>query len=1303
MRRGTKVGQAYVEITADGSGINEEIVNEVDAAGKDIDKKGDEHGESYGEHFGDSLRVKFSHTASEAGEELNRRLSDAGDDGGKDYGNNFEKSLRKMAKRIGKSIGAELSGTMVDELELRFSRMLQTFETHLKSVSGNGSGGGRIPTSAGNQSPMSPQTLHKWYDFYALFESSRTKLHEDSNKTIEADDRNLLKSQQSIYDSILKMEDQKAAFISKFEAARTKLHEQNNATIFKDDQDLVKRQESLFSKLAKESEKRDADMWKVRRATATAHAKFLSDLDKKRVDEQGNTITRALSKVGNGRDNFDLGALFGAGSRNNALHLFGKALGGIGDLVQNIVKKASAMFSAFTKGFSQAEEGASFLQKAMAGLAEAGIGAGSGAIKTGATAAEGGPVGIIALGAAIVALTLASVVLVSVLNALLAIVVALAATIVSALVAAVAVAGAGFLALGAAVGLTTLAFMSMTDAQQHMLSKAFRPLHQEAIGLGQVMIKQMVPAFAEWSKNLQIALAYAAPLAQVMGGALARAGTLLTQSLSGPGVRQFLDALAVNLPGIVKNLSHAFGRFLNGVLSIFAVILPVVKQFSAYLSDVALTFQRWASSAKGQNAISDFIDRAVTSLKALWNFTKAVGSLIATVFFGAAAQGAGNSIFDSMTNAVRKFTTYLSQDNRMQKWFDTGVQFATALGKIILSIIKIVQSMNSSGVIGAIAQFATGFAALVNYSGQFLQILKLVVGAFGSFASTVGDTAGALLSAVGGLTSAFLSLPGTILSSIPALNALADKAGNILTALHALPGALEAMAGIGTGGGSGGATNGVHGGINGGTSGQGSVGTGGSVQDNAFQNNLDNIIHDLTHAGDVALNNTSTGSGGYNAPGVKAPWKNPYVAFANSLIKDGPKISAQIRNALLTLNKQISAAIRSASTSTDAGSVHSSLVTLAESITTSAKETVNTAQSALNSAAQSLAGATTKSAALKALKDVKQAQADLAKALKNQKNLQGVAKRIKAQGVVTDKNVDKLLKGLTVQNATLADFAKARGILANKIAKANDKLKAAIALRDDFKNAVSDSIKDFGSLLTAQAQTIDGIEQALTHSDITGNLRDRLAQIRKFQADLKILLALGLSNAAYKQIVEAGVETGSQFAEALISGGAGAIGQTNDLVSQINTTADAIGLAASDRMYQAGVSAAQGLVDGLNSLSAQLDSAAVKLGTTIANSLKRALGIKSPSRVLRDMMDYVGDGAVQGLDRQHVKVGNAAARLAGQIAVSPEVAAYASKRGDSATVSGNGDPRFRDLIVNTPTEDPEAVAHEVLNEVVGRL
>ena len=1187
MNRGTRIANAYIGITADGSGINEEIVDSVDDAGKDIDKKGDEHGESYGVHFGETMRDTLNKAGDKAGVELNKRMSASGDDAGRDYGNNFEKSLRRMANRIGGRVGDRIGEAMSERLESSFSELIDVFEARLSTL-----------------------------------------------------------------------------------------------------------------------------------------------------NVSGNRGTRSTGGTDNDVFGDKIGALLGAGSRNNFLNLFGKSLGGIAGLVEKVAMGAKNMFSTFSKGFSEAAEGATLLQKIGAGFGGGGAAIGEGF----ASIAASGPAAVLAIGAVAAAM----VVLVSVANALLAILAALVSTIVSALVGALAVGAAGFAALGAAAGLATLAFMSMTDAQKDLLSKAFKPLHEEAIGLGQVMLRKMVPAFDAWSKNLQVALALAKPLADVMGGALAKAGKIFTSSLSGSGVQLFFSALTQTLPGIVRNLSRALGGFINGFAGMFAAILPDVLRFARYLSDIAQEFAAWATSARGQNAITSFVDRALASLRSLWSFLGAVGGLLSTVFFGSAAQNAGNSIFDSMTRAVRRFTDYISQEGRMQRWFQTGVTFAKTLGTVIGLVGKALIALNQSGVISGISKIVDFGAKAIGWFSRLPRIVRDVmvpilaltdlikvlkdvgerlhlsdyftpaIAAIAGGVEAIQIMIDAIGRLAGAITSAFSAVPGAIAVAFPVLGQLASQIGEVAGRLGQLLAIAKAGVDAVLPGGGSGPTKGygtIPGTIGGtsqpgaasgtGSSGQGSVGTGGQASQE-----LQNLINSLSNIGSGALGGTSVGSGGTagggGGGGGTKKFHNPYVQWALSLIKNGPTISAQIKNALLSVNRQVAAAIRSASESTDSGQVRSALMTMMENIKASATSTVNLARDALNSAAESLASATSKASMQRALRAVKQAQKDLSAALKNQKRIEAVAKTLGKQRIVTERNVERLLDGLKVQNATLADFAAARNRLAIQIQKANQKLSDAIQLRNNYRTQVSESIKAFAALTTAQAQTIDGVEQALTHSDITTNLEARLAKIREFQSNLKILLAQGLSNAAYQQIVDAGVETGSAFAAALIEGGTGAVGNVNELVSQINSTADALGLQASDRLYQAGVNAAQGLVDGLNSLSAQLTSAATKLGNAIATALKNALGIKSPSKVAYDMMDYVGDGAADGLDNQHAKVGRASSRLAAKIAVSPEVASWSARQGTSPTVSGN-DQRPIELTINTPTTDPHAVAMETINELTGRL
>jgi hypothetical protein len=544
-------------------------------------------------------------------------------------------------------------------------------------------------------------------------------------------------------------------------------------------------------------------------------------------------------------------------------------------------------------------------------------------------------------------------------------------------------------------------------------------------------------------------------------------------------------------------------------------------------------------------------------------------------------------------------------------------------------------------------------------------------------------------------------------------------------------------------------------------------------------------LPDLINSGNAALNDTFVSSGGYmpdptTAAGVekkKKQWKNPYIEYAESILRDAPTLADEIRaaakegrqalkaamdeatealNSLFTdVNVSVGAGVREAAQSTDYKAVIDSFSDMIASASESATAAtaaageasasmvssavasrdamVASADAAVQAAAQRLAGATTKKEAKAALAALQEAQRNYLMAQRKgqelieqaeagarqmgdsaamaQARIDWANRIMTQQTVYTYENAVGLYRGMAVENATLADYAQARLWVAERLERANQQLADAIAMRDNYALAVADSARAFASILTAQAKTIDGVQQSLTAGDITDNLRERLEKVKKFHSQLRLLLAQGLSQDAYKQLVDAGVEQGSAYVDALVEGGQGSISEVNNLTGQISAAAGGLGTEAGSFLYQAGVDAAQGLVDGLMSLSSQLDAAALALGESIAAQIAHALGIASPSRVLRAMMGDVGDGAVLGLDDQHAKVAAASAALASRIAVSPEVAAYAAQQGDSPTiaggVSGNDENdngrRFRDLVIQTPTQDPHGVAMEVLNEVTGRL
>jgi tetratricopeptide (TPR) repeat protein len=1116
VKRGTRVGQAYVAVTADGDGINEEIVDSVDAAGPGVDKAAKKHGKRYSDRFAQTLEALPQKVSKRLGETLGLEGERSGEESGRRFGKSF---VRSFGRNLARDIGAEL--------EVVIARQLDLFEQARAEVSRNPGGGRR---------------------------------------------------------------------------------------------------------------------------------------------------TTIIGGVGDGDLGSRVGRFFGAGSRADGLHFFGKALGGMVNLIAKAEQGAVSLFKTFNEGFSNASENANVFTKILAGGGA--VGARIGAALAGIAAS--GPAAV----AGIVAVSLALSALVSVVGALIGLVTALSATIVSGLVGALTVAGGVLLAVTAAAGLLTAAFMSMTDAQQEALKSAFKPLHEEMIGIGQLMITQMIPAFDTWSKNLQEALLLAAPVAQVMGKAFADAGTKLTAAFSGPGFQQFAHALGTELPTIVDNLAVSLGRFLNGLLGMFSAVMPYVTQFSAYLRQVTLDFQKWATSAEGQNAISDFVGKAVESLKSLWNFVREVGGFIGDLLFSDEAMAAGITIFDAMTRKFaewREVVREAAANGDLQRWFEDAIGFGARLWEMMEALGSVFIELYNSGVLHEVGNLIGVMALVTEALGVVLGPLINLAGALGPVFATAITPLAAVAASLITIGEAVKWAKDQIEAAIPGSDGRFGAPDNPSADWGNAADAWKSIGRMFSGGG-GLDTSKMFGKIK-------------LPKFNTGKFDLGSLIG----SGKDALGKTTKDG---------AKYKNPYEDFAKQLMEDNDTTAAKVRKAMLDLMKKISDAINDAVTSTDVTASRKSILDLATSLKADAAQAVISARDAVSSAASSLASAGSKEAAERAMEKVEEAQADLDKALKNQQRLNKLAQTVMRQRFSSEHHVQRLLKGLTSQNATLADYIIARTRLAKRLEKANEKLADAIALRDDYRNSVTDAARAFGALTTATAQSIGGIEQALTATDITTNLEQRLAKIRKFQENLRILMAQGLSASAYKQIVDAGVEGGSQFAQALVDGGLGAVQQTNSLVGQIDAISGQLGLETSNRMYQAGVDAAQGLVDGLTSLSTKLDNAAAKLGRSIANAIKKQLGIKSPSTVMIDAMRSVGDGLVVGLDRQHTKVGTASSRLSDQIAITPRTntPAPAGTQTADGTVSGNqSDPRFRDLIVNTPTEDPVGVAHEVLNEVVGRI
>jgi hypothetical protein len=176
--------------------------------------------------------------------------------------------------------------------------------------------------------------------------------------------------------------------------------------------------------------------------------------------------------------------------------------------------------------------------------------------------------------------------------------------------------------------------------------------------------------------------------------------------------------------------------------------------------------------------------------------------------------------------------------------------------------------------------------------------------------------------------------------------------------------------------------------------------------------------------------------------------------------------------------------------------------------------------------------------------------------------------------------IDSMKQKLEAARKELADqFTKA-------LEDASDRLDKARKAYEEFSATVSDSLTGEFSV----SEAADAAKEAGT--SILAQLNQQAAGAKNFGKQVEQLLAMGLSEEALRNVLEAGQDAGSALATELIQGGSDAItgpNGINKLVEDLNTTADALGILAADRFYAAGVTQGERYLEGVRAAVQQAE------------------------------------------------------------------------------------------------------------------
>ncbi|MEU3945466.1 phage tail tape measure protein [Streptomyces sp. NPDC029526] len=222
----------------------------------------------------------------------------------------------------------------------------------------------------------------------------------------------------------------------------------------------------------------------------------------------------------------------------------------------------------------------------------------------------------------------------------------------------------------------------------------------------------------------------------------------------------------------------------------------------------------------------------------------------------------------------------------------------------------------------------------------------------------------------------------------------------------------------------------------------------------------------------------------------------------------------------------------------------------------------------------------------------------------------------------------------------LQSLAKRETALAKKMKTATKKLedlrKARTKLADDVKKGVlSDA--------DITKQDTGGWHQ--TAETILAGLRQDTAAAQTFAKHLATLRKKGVRSDLIAQIAQAGVTGGASSAAALANASSAQIKQINAQQKLLTTAAGKAGTTAGDAMYKAGIAAAQGIVKGLRKEEKFIESAMLRIAKNMSKSIRKALGIKSPSRVMALVGQYTAQGLIKGVEGQRSAVNSTMASL----------------------------------------------------------
>ncbi|MCX5285697.1 phage tail tape measure protein [Streptomyces sp. NBC_00198] len=248
-------------------------------------------------------------------------------------------------------------------------------------------------------------------------------------------------------------------------------------------------------------------------------------------------------------------------------------------------------------------------------------------------------------------------------------------------------------------------------------------------------------------------------------------------------------------------------------------------------------------------------------------------------------------------------------------------------------------------------------------------------------------------------------------------------------------------------------------------------------------------------------------------------------------------------------------------------------------------------------------------------------------------------------------------------NAWVAQKLRALSNVERYVKREDGVMKSLAAKRDSTAKKLKDAQKKVADLQKSWTTKRDEIASSIMQGmsvvtespdegrsvnsfDIVAKMREQYKAAADFTKNLAALRKKGVRTDLIEQIASAGVAGGGDTARALAAASSGQIKEMNSLQAGMKAKAKSTGTTVADAMYKSGIQAAKGLVKGLQKQEKSIEKQMVSIAKKMAAAIKRALKIKSPSRVFSDIGEFIPQGLAVGIGGEAHRAVAAARKLA---------------------------------------------------------